>query len=137
MRARPAGSAIAVKQLPTLLNVIPALAAWPGHELVAVEDDLRAERRMPRHLDRHVPPDRIHDVERVVVDVFASPLDVDDPARRGPLHLPHRRRRLGRQHLKHPDADLVSGQVRLGEAVFAFTGRTEDDRHPRWLRPRP
>ena len=30
-------------------------AGLPGHELVAVEDDLRAERRMPRHLDRHVP----------------------------------------------------------------------------------
>ena len=34
----------------------PRRCGLPGHELVAVEDDLRAERRMPRHLDRHMPP---------------------------------------------------------------------------------
>src|SRR4029078_4537658 len=47
----------------------PRRAGLPGHELVAVADDLRAERRMPRHLDRHMTPHRIHDVERIVVDV--------------------------------------------------------------------
>ena len=36
---------------------------------MAVEDDLRAERRVPGHLDRHVSPLRVHDVERVVVHV--------------------------------------------------------------------
>ena len=34
-----------------------------GDELVAVEHDLRGERRVPGHLDRHVSPLRTHDVE--------------------------------------------------------------------------
>ena len=48
----------------------PRRLGLAGHVLVAIEDDLRAERRVPRHLDRDVSPHRIHDVERVVVDVF-------------------------------------------------------------------
>src|SRR6185312_6288147 len=46
----------------------PRRGRLPGHELVAVEDDLRAERRMPRHLDRHMTPLRVDDVKRIVVD---------------------------------------------------------------------
>jgi hypothetical protein len=41
----------------------PRRGGLPGHVLVAVEDDLRAERRMPRHLDRHMTPLRVDDVE--------------------------------------------------------------------------
>jgi len=47
--------------------------AYPGgvrgdrDVLVPVEDDLGAERRVPGHLDGQVSPDRVHDVERVVV----------------------------------------------------------------------
>jgi hypothetical protein len=114
-----------------LAEYYPRRLRLTGHELVAVEDDLRAERRMPRHLDRHMTPLRVDDVKRIVIDVFASPLDVHD---RGGLrrarHLPHRRRRLGHQHQKHPDADLMTGQVRLGDAVLALPGLTEDHRHP-------
>src|SRR4029077_17098269 len=39
-----------------LAECYPRRLGLRSHELVAVEDDLRAERRMPRHLDRHVPP---------------------------------------------------------------------------------
>ena len=46
----------------------PGRAAPGGNVLVPVEDDLRAERRVPGHLDRHMSPLRVHDVERVVVD---------------------------------------------------------------------
>ena len=63
-----------------LAECYPRRCGLPGHVLVAVEDDLRAERRMPRHLDRDMPPLGIDDVKRIVVDVFASPLDVDDRA---------------------------------------------------------
>src|ERR1700758_3800419 len=53
-------------------------------------------------------------LKRIVVDVFASPLDVHDRAGlHGARHLPRQRRRLGHQHQKHTDADLVSRQVRL------------------------
>src|SRR6185437_5912264 len=61
-----------------LAECYPRRAGLAGHVLMAVEDDLRAERRMPRHLDRHMTPLRVDEVKRVVVDVFASPLDVHD-----------------------------------------------------------
>ena len=49
--------------------------------LVAVEDDLRPERRVPGHLDGQVPEGRVHDVEAVVVDVLPFALQPgDDPA---------------------------------------------------------
>ena len=66
-RARPSGAATAVKQLPSLQKSIAGCPRLTGDELVAVEDDLRGERRVPGHLDRDVSPLRIHDVERVVV----------------------------------------------------------------------
>ena len=70
--------------------------------LVAVEDHLRPERRVPGHLDGQVPERRVHDVEAVVVDVLPFLLQAgDDPARRA-VHLPHARRRLGRQDQEHP-----------------------------------
>src|SRR6266702_2820233 len=43
----------------------PGGAGGDGDVLVAVEDHLGGERRMPGHLDRHVSPLRVHDVERV------------------------------------------------------------------------
>src|ERR1700739_2146675 len=68
-------------------------------------------------------------LKRVVDDVFASPFDVDDPARRRSPHLPHRRRRLGRQHQKHPRVDVVRGQILLGDAMLALTGLAKDHWH--------
>ena len=35
---------------------------------MTVQHDLRAERWMPRHLDRDVSPIGINDVERIVID---------------------------------------------------------------------
>src|SRR4051812_28205733 len=46
-----------------------ALGGSAGDVLVPVQDDLCSERRMPRHLDRDVPPLGIHDVEGIVIDV--------------------------------------------------------------------
>ena len=42
-----------------LAECYPRLLGLPGDVLVAVEDDLRAERRMPRHLDRHMTDRRL------------------------------------------------------------------------------
>src|SRR5271166_1953009 len=42
-----------------LAECYPRRGGLPSHELVAVEDDLRAERRMPRHLDRHMTDRRL------------------------------------------------------------------------------
>ena len=41
------------------------------HVLMAVQDDLRGERRMAGHLDRQVPPPGVHDVEAVVIHIGA------------------------------------------------------------------
>jgi hypothetical protein len=45
------------------------LAGLAGDVLVAVEDDLRAKRRVTGHLDGDVAPLWVEDVERVVIDV--------------------------------------------------------------------
>ena len=58
-----------VKQLPSLTKPIPAARARRRDVLVPVEDHLRAERRVPGHLDHHMAPGRVHDVEAVVIDV--------------------------------------------------------------------
>jgi hypothetical protein len=105
-----------------------------GDVLVPVKHDLGAERRMPRHLDRQMPPGRIHDVKRVMVDVLGLLLQVADHPGRGPLHLPHRR--LRHQDQEHTRTNRVLGQVRLGDPVLTLTGPTEDHRHPVGRTPR-
>jgi hypothetical protein len=66
------------------------------HILMAVQDHLGGERRMPGHLDRQVPPLGVHDVEAVVIHVRALPGQIaDHRAVRGPAHIPHHRRGLG------------------------------------------
>src|SRR3954449_10336478 len=52
-----------------LLDVTDATRPGRGGDvLMPVEDDLRPERWMPGHLDGHMSPLRIQDVEGVVVD---------------------------------------------------------------------
>ncbi len=108
-----------------------------GHVLVAVEDDLRTERRVTAHLDRQMPKRRVDDVERVVIDELPSLLQVADPPGAGAGHLPHRRRRPGHQDQEHARADRVLAQELLGDAVLAVLGRAVDHRHPVRSRPRP
>ena len=97
--------------------------------LVAVEDHLRAERRMPGHLDHQVPERRVHDVKAVVVDVLPLLLQVRDGPARRVVHLPDRGRRLGGQDQEHPGRHRVLLQVLLRDQVLALPGRAEDQRH--------
>ena len=107
-----------------------------GHELVAVEDDLGPERRMPAHLDGQMSPGRVHDVEGVVVDELPGLLQVLDATRSGGSpHLPHTRRDPCHQDQEDPDADRVVTEVVLGAPVFALAGGAVDHRHP--VRPGP
>ena len=112
-----------------LLGEADALALrGDGDVLVAVEHHLRAERRVPGHLDGQVPERRVHDVEAVVVDVLPLLLDIGDDPARGPVHLPHRCRGLGRQDQEHPRGDHMRLQVLLSDQVLALPGLAEDQR---------
>jgi len=95
---------------------------------VAVEDDLRPERRVPGHFDRHVSPLRVQDVEGVVVDEgpFLGQV-AQHPARRAG-DLPDRSDRAGHQDQEHPTLDLVGGEVLLGDLVLAFPALAVDHR---------
>ena len=108
-----------------------------GDVLVAVEDHLRPERRMPAHLDRHVPEARVHDVERVVVDELPGLVQVADPSGPGAADLPHRRRRPRHQDQEHAHADRVLAQVLFGDPVLALLSLAVDHRHLVCLGPGP
>jgi hypothetical protein len=101
-----------------------------GDVFVAVEEDLRTERRVPTHLDRHVAPVGVHQVKRVVVDERFLLLQVGDRSLRRAADLPHRRNGAGDQDQKHPGAHLVAGQVVLGDAVLALAAGAVHHRDP-------
>ena len=133
------GQALRIRDLSKtvpLLGETDALALRGDRDiLVAIEDHLRAERRVSGHLDRQVPEGRVHDVKAVVVDVLPLLLQAGDDPARGTAHLPHRRRGLGRQDQEHPRGNHVSLQVLLGDQVLTLPGLAEDDRDP--VRGRP
>ena len=104
---------------------------------MAVEDHLGAERRVAADLDRHVPPRRVADVKRVVVDELPSLLEVADHSRRGPADLPHRRRRPAHEDQEHAGSRLVLGQVLLGDLMLALTGLAIDHGNAVCLRGGP
>ena len=95
---------------------------------MAVEDDLRPERWMPGHLDGHVSPLRVQDVEGVVVD--EGPLldqVAQHPAGRAG-DLPDRGHRARHQDQEHPAIHPVGGQVLLGDLVLALPALAVDHR---------
>ena len=99
------------------------------HILVAVQDDLGAERRMPGHLDRQVPPPGVHDVEAVVIHIGAlAGQAADHAAVRGPAHIPYHRRGPGDQDHEHARSHRMGAQVLLRDQVLAFPRRAVDHR---------
>jgi len=113
----------------------PGRLGRAGDVLVAVADDLGAERRMAGHLDRDVAPLGIHDVERVVVDVGLLLAEVADRAARRAFHLPDRRRRLRHEDQEDTGCDRVSAEVVLGDPVLALAPAAVDDAGSRWRWP--
>ena len=123
-RIRGSGKTVA------LLGEADALALRADrHILVPVQQDLRAERRMPGHLDRQVPPLGVHDVEAVVIHVRALAGQVaDHRAVRGPAHIPDHRRGPGHQDHEHSRPHRMGAQVFLRDQVLAFPRRAVDHR---------
>jgi hypothetical protein len=98
--------------------------------LVAVEDDLRPERRVPGHLDRQMSPLGVPDVERVVVDEGSLRGQVRDLPGAGAGDLPDRGDRAGDQNQEHPAVDVMFCEVVLGDLVLALAAPAVDDRDP-------
>jgi hypothetical protein len=69
-----------------------------------------------------------------VVDELAGLFQVVDHSRPGPADLPHRRRRPRDQDQEHARADLMLGQVLLGDLMLALLGPAVDHRNPVRLR---
>ncbi len=113
-----------------LLGEADALALRADrHILVPVQQDLRAERRMPGHLDRQVPPLGVHDVEAVVIHVRVLAGQVaEHRAVRGPAHIPDHRRGPGHQDHEHSRPHRMGAQVFLRDQVLAFPRRAVDHR---------
>ncbi len=100
-----------------------------GDVLVSVQQHLGAERGMPGHLDRQVPPLPVHDVEAVVIHIGALPGQVaDHRAVRGPVHIPHHRRGPGDQDHEHSRSHRMGAQILLRDQVLAFPRRAVDHR---------
>src|SRR5258708_27169696 len=133
--ARRCGSAISVKQLPSLANPTPSARACAATYSWPLRMTWAGKRRMPGHLDRHMTPGRVHDVEGVMVDIGGLLRQVGDGAARGPADLPYSGRRLRGQHQEHPRAHLMRGQVLLGDQVLAPPGLAVDQ--PQAVRSRP
>jgi len=97
--------------------------------VVAVQDHLRRERRMPGHLDDQVPPLPVHDVEAVVIHVRALAAQAaDHRAVRGPAHIPHHRRGPGDQDHEHSRPHRMRAQILLRDQVLAFPRPAVDHR---------
>ena len=122
-RVREAGKAVA------LLGVAdPDALGLARDVLMAVEDDLRGERRMPGHLDRDVTPVGIHEVEGVVVDERLLLRQVPDHPGRRAVDLPDRGRGPRDQDQEHPRAYRVVGEVLLRDQVLTLTPPAVDHR---------
>jgi len=96
---------------------------------VAVEHDLNTEGRVAAHLDGHVPPFGIDDVEVVVVDVGPglAAIDVEAPLA---LDLPYQRRCLGDEDKENPDESGVRRQMAFRQAVLVRARGAVDDGNP-------
>lgn len=101
-----------------------------------VEDDLRSERGMPRHLDRHMSPLGVHDVKRVMVDEAGLLGDIADDLR-GAVHIPDRRRAPAHQDEEHPRAHRVLSEVVLSDLMFTLAPLALDHWDSPRSRPRP
>jgi len=80
----------------------PRLVRLRCHIFVPVQDHLRAEGRMPAHLDRHMPPVGVQDMKGIMIHVGPGFFGRQVAELTGPrlLRFPNQRWRLGYQHQK-------------------------------------
>src|SRR5215831_3753632 len=99
------------------------LVRLTGNIFVAIQDDLSGERRMTTDLDGQMPPLRVANVKRVVVDIRHGLLSLDVALC---ADIPHRCLRPSDQDQKQALPDLRLGQIFFGKVVLALPCRTVD-----------
>lgn len=104
----------------------PGLAFDP---LVAVQDQLRAERGIAAHADRHMTPFAIHDVKIVMLDerpVLAVADFCNLPSGIA-FDFPDRRRRIASDQKEQAAKCRILGHLRRGQLVLSLPGYRLDD----------
>src|SRR5271169_5868065 len=99
------------KTIALLVELDPLQACLGGYILVAVENDLRAKRWVAAHLDYHMAPLGIPDVERVVIHKrqrFLA-LNIPDFPALVPHYFPNDRSGFGHQDQEQPRLAIVFG----------------------------
>jgi hypothetical protein len=105
----------------------PFLSRLAGHILVAIQQNLRIEGRVSTHLDGHVPPLPVQNVEVKVVDIRKRfrVCDLPDLALGAPLHLPDRRRGAGNQNREKASHLRMLREILPRQSVLPSSHRAE------------
>ena len=101
------------------------------HVFMAIQHDLRGKRRVRAELDGYMPPFRVHDVERILIDVGLRGLlfDVDPPVAI-PLHIKNGRWATSGQNAEDAPELRVCWNMLFGDFIFSFTPFTVDQWDP-------
>src|SRR5690242_5349039 len=102
------------------------LARLAGNVLMAVQDHLGGEGRMPADLDGQMAPVRVEDVKRVVVHIGHRFLSFDVVFC---ADIPHRRLRPTDQNQKQALGDCRLGEIFFRNVMLALPDRTVDHRN--------
>jgi len=105
------------------------LAGLTRHILMSIQDDLCSKGRMAAHLDGDMPPIRVKNVERIVIDKRILPSQVNHCATFGPLHIPNWGRRTSDQDQKYPGVAGFRRKISLSDFVFPLSWLTVDHRN--------
>src|SRR4029453_2620248 len=98
----------------------PCFLALAGHVFMAIQNDLRTERRMAGHLDGDVPPVGIYDMEGIVVNEDSFRFEVADDAAARSLNLPADGYRPPYQDEKQSLTRRMVLKMLFGDFMFAF-----------------
>ena len=97
-----------------------------GHILVTVQHHLCPEGRVPAHLDGEVPPVRVQDMKRVMIDVGPGLFgrQLAELAGTSHLRIPNQRRSLRHQNQEEAGFHLMSREMCGRDVMLALARRT-------------
>src|SRR5439155_23348308 len=109
-----------------IVDVAVRATEFARDKFMPIQAQYRRKRRMPGDFQGDVPPLRVPDVKRVVVDVGHRllPLQVALAA-----DLPNRGLGLGDQNQEQPRLPGMAGQIRFGDLMFPLASFAVDHRN--------